>query len=167
MVREKLGGVIRALLYVMVLFVEFLAVNRYRQIQENTTEWQRRARRCSWAAHLVLRRQSSSACAYGRILYTRRWEWVSEWVSERASRVVRVSTRGWLFIGQSAQLRTIKNATVAHGRCLICMHDACKWTLPNHRVLACRCMQMDGACSSCMHAWDIYSCRCTAMFSCM
>ena len=42
MVREKLAGVIRALLYVMVLFVEFLAVNRYRQIQEkiqeNTTE---------------------------------------------------------------------------------------------------------------------------------
>ena len=51
MVREKLAGVIRALLYVMVLFVEFLAVNRYRQIQEkiqeNTTERQRRARRCS------------------------------------------------------------------------------------------------------------------------
>ena len=76
---------------------------------------------------------------------------VSERVSERVSRVVRVSTRGWLFIGQSAQLRAIKNATVAHGRCLICMHDACKWTVPNHRVLACRCMQMDGACSSCMH----------------
>jgi hypothetical protein len=32
MVREKLAGVIRTLLYVMVLFVEFLAVNRYRQI---------------------------------------------------------------------------------------------------------------------------------------
>ena len=90
----------------------------------------------------------------------------SERVSERVSRVVRVSTRGWLFIGQSAQLRAIKNATVAHGRCLICMHDACKWTVPNHRVLACKCMQMDGG-MSCMHAWDIYSCRCTAMFSCM
>ena len=37
MVREKLAGVIRALLYVMVLFVEFLAVNRYRQIQGNNT----------------------------------------------------------------------------------------------------------------------------------
>lgn len=35
----------------------------------------------------------------------------SERVSERVSRVVRVSTRGWLFIGQSAQLRAIKNAT--------------------------------------------------------
>ena len=68
----------------------------------------------------------------------------SERVSERVSRVVRVSTRGWLFIGQSAQLRAIKNATVAHGRCLIYMHDACKWTVPNHRVLACKCMQMDG-----------------------
>ena len=33
MVREKLTGVISALLYVLVLFVEFLAVNRYRQIQ--------------------------------------------------------------------------------------------------------------------------------------
>ena len=32
MVREKLAGVIRTLLYVMVLFVEFLAVNWYRQI---------------------------------------------------------------------------------------------------------------------------------------
>jgi hypothetical protein len=79
----------------------------------------------------------------------------SERVSERVSRVVRVSTRGWLFIGQSAQLRAIKNATVAHGRCLICMHDACKWTVSNHRVLACRCMQMDGACCpACMH--EIY-----------
>ena len=38
MVREKLAGVIRALLYVMVLFVEFLAVNRYRQIQGKNTE---------------------------------------------------------------------------------------------------------------------------------
>jgi hypothetical protein len=52
MVREKLAGVIRTLLYVMVLFVEFLAVNRYRQIhgkntEKNTTERQRRARRCS------------------------------------------------------------------------------------------------------------------------
>ena len=83
----------------------------------------------------------------------------SERVSERVSRVVRVSTRGWLFIGQSAQLRAIKNATVAHGRCLIscegrcsiCMHVACKWTVPNHRVLACRCMQMVGG-MSCMHA---------------
>ena len=70
----------------------------------------------------------------------------SERVSERVSRVVRVSTRGWLFIGQSAQLRAIKNATVAHGRCLICMHDACKWTVPNHRVLACRCMLVLHAC---------------------
>ena len=70
---------------------------------------------------------------------------VSERVSECASRVVRVSTRGWLFIGQSAQLRAIKNATVAHGRCLICMLDACKLTVPNHRVLVCKCMQMDGA----------------------
>ena len=77
----------------------------------------------------------------------------SERVSERVSRAVRVSTRGWLFIGQSAQLRAIKNATVAHGRCLICMHDACKWTVPNHRVLACKCMQMDGACCPAfMHA---------------
>ena len=76
---------------------------------------------------------------------------VSERVSERVSRVVRVSIRGWLFIGQSAQLRAIKNATVAHGRCLICMHDACKWTVPNHRVLVCKCMQMDGG-MSCMHA---------------
>ena len=33
MVREKLAGVIRALLYVMVQFVEFMTVNRYRQIQ--------------------------------------------------------------------------------------------------------------------------------------
>ena len=32
---------------------------------------------------------------------------VSERVSERVSRVVRVSTRGWLFIGQSAQLRAM------------------------------------------------------------
>jgi len=32
--REKLAGIIRALLYNMVQFVEFLAVNRYRQIQE-------------------------------------------------------------------------------------------------------------------------------------
>ena len=51
MEREKLAGIIRALLYVMVQFVEFLTMNRYRQIQrkiqENTTERQRRARRCS------------------------------------------------------------------------------------------------------------------------
>ena len=50
MVREKLAGVIRALLYVMVLFVEFLVVNRYRQIQGKIQEIlqkerQRRARR--------------------------------------------------------------------------------------------------------------------------
>jgi len=49
--REKLAGIIRVVLYVMVQFVEFLAVNRYRQIygeiQKNTTERQRRARRCS------------------------------------------------------------------------------------------------------------------------
>ena len=31
--REKLAGIVRALLYVMVQFMEFLAVNRYRQIQ--------------------------------------------------------------------------------------------------------------------------------------
>ena len=81
----------------------------------------------------------------------------SERVSERVSRVVRVNTRECLFIGQSAQLVAIRITTVVHGytgrqdggRCL---HGACKWTVPNHHVLACRCMQMDGACSSCMHA---------------
>jgi len=63
---------------------------------------------------------------------------VSERVSERASRVVRVSTRECLFIGQSAQLCATKNATVAHGRCLICMQRTM-----SH--LHARCMQMDGA----------------------
>ena len=54
---------------------------------------------------------------------------VSERVSERVSRVVRVSTQGWLFIGQSAQLRAKK-----------CYCSA--WSVPN---LHARCMQMDGA----------------------
>jgi len=85
-------------------------------------------------------------------------------VSERAALGVESEHPGVPFIGQSAQLIAIKNETVAHGRCLIvyegrcliCMHGACKWIMPNHRVLACRCMQMVGACLSCMH--EIYSC---------
>ena len=63
------------------------------------------------------------------------------------------------FYRPSAQLRAIKDATVVHDRCLIacegrcpiCMHGACKWTVPNHCVLTCKCMQMDGGMSY-MHA---------------
>jgi hypothetical protein len=70
----------------------------------------------------------------------------SERVSERVSRVVRVSTRECLFIGQSAQLVAIRIATVVHGytgrqdggRCLIFMQRTM-----SH--LHARCMQMDGA----------------------
>jgi len=48
--REKLAEIIRTLLYVMVQFMKFTTVNRYRQIQggiKNTTGRQRRVRRCS------------------------------------------------------------------------------------------------------------------------
>jgi hypothetical protein len=38
---------------------------------EETTGRERRARGCSWAAHLVLRRWSSPTRAHGRIRYTR------------------------------------------------------------------------------------------------
>ena len=83
----------------------------------------------------------------------------SERVSERVSLGGESEHPGVPFIGQSAQLFAIKDDTVAHGRCLIvcegrcpiCVHGACKWTVPNHRVLVCKCMQMDGG-MSCMHA---------------
>jgi hypothetical protein len=51
--------------------------------KEKTTGRVGRARGCSWAAHLVVRRQSSPAHAHGRIRYTRgKW---SEWRAERAA----------------------------------------------------------------------------------
>ena len=129
----------------MVQFVEFLAVNRYRQIQgeiqkKNTTE----NREEQGDAHELL----TSSCDDSRArlvrmaVYGIREVRASERVSERASRVVRVSTRGCLFIGQSAQLRAIRIATVAHGWCLICMQMAM-----SH--LHARCMQIDGALSPC------------------
>jgi hypothetical protein len=39
--------------------------------KEKTTGRVERARGCSWASHLVVRRQSSLARAYGHIRYTR------------------------------------------------------------------------------------------------
>ena len=110
MVREKLAGVIRALLYVMVLFVEFLAVNRYKQIQGKIQKILQKDREEQGDAHELL----TSSCDDSRArlvrmaVYGIREVRASERVSERVSRVVRVSTRGWLFIGQSAQLVAIK-----------------------------------------------------------
>ena len=54
MVRENLAGVIRALLYVMVLFVEFLAVNRYRQIKEKYRKILQKNREEQGDAHELL-----------------------------------------------------------------------------------------------------------------
>ena len=110
MVGEKLAGVIRTLVYVMVLFMEFLAVNRYRQIHGKIQKILQKDREEQGDAHELL----TSSCDDSRArlvrmaVYGIREVRVSERVSERVSRVVRVSTRGWLFIDQSAQLVAIK-----------------------------------------------------------
>ena len=94
----------------------------------------------------------------------------SERVSERVSRVVRVSTRECLFIGQSAQLVAIRIATVVHGytgrqdggrcnfhakddvpfACTLHAHGRCLITASLHAG-ACK---WSVACPACMH--EIY-----------
>jgi hypothetical protein len=65
-----------------------------------------RARGCSWAAHLVVRRRSSPARAHGRIWYTRgKWS-ESRQVSDELSVLPRKSNPACLFIGRDAGCAT-------------------------------------------------------------